>query len=133
MREGPEQQQQQQLEQPHQQDQLQHMLHLVSTQLQELTASICPPNGQTCAWGSSAASTSSTAACTAASGSAAAGGVVLQGGGLLELQELQRQHDSLPEVRSPVLVGMQKVCGEHAVVGCLPTSVAGKAPHPRFG
>jgi hypothetical protein len=114
MQEGPE-QQQQQVEQPHQQGQLQHMLQLVSTQLQQLTVSICPPSGQTRAWGN-AADTSSTAACAAAAGSAAAGqaaavgDVLVQGGGLLELQELQRQHDSLPEVRqSPFLKSLQQL------------------------
>lgn len=89
----------QQVEQCHQQpgngQQLQQqVLQLVSTQLSELTASICPCSIQL----HTAVTVAPGADASTAAAAAGSGGGLVRGVGLQELQELMRQHDSLPEV-----------------------------------
>lgn len=95
---------QQQLEHSESQQQLQHMLHLVTLQLQELAAGMTSGTGQSCVTGAD-----SVAGPAAAERDAGGSGAAVQGGSLLELQEMQRQQDSLPQV-SILDVALAKAC-----------------------
>jgi hypothetical protein len=88
-------------QQEHQQQQ--HVLQLVSQQLQELTSKLCPDScqaGQPAHSGSSHAGGLGAEADAGASSSQRpeAGSSQLQGGVLLQLQELQQYYEAIPEV-----------------------------------
>lgn len=109
---------------PQQQQEQQHVLQLVSQQLQELTSKLCPDScqaGQPAHSGSSHAGGLGAEADAGASSSQIpdAGSSQLQGGALLQVQELQQYYEAIPEVcRSCWLRGclLEAACSCQGVV-----------------